>query len=155
MGADLGDFFDDLDRLRMPPVPLKTRSNAKRQGLRSSSKPRIKGEFLKGPIPLKWLSGAAGLGGKAPLAVALALCFESGRKRSQVVTLTSAILRRFSVNRKAKYRGLEALEDAGLICVERRPKKNPIVTILDGRESVIESLDPGQRFDGVGGKMAG
>jgi hypothetical protein len=153
MGAGLGDFFEDLDRLRMPPVPLKTRWNAKRQGPRSSAS-RIKGEFLKGPIPLKWLSGAAELGGKAPLAVALALCFESGRKRSQVVTLTSAVLRRFSVNRKAKYRGLEALKEAGLIRVERRPKKNPIVTILDGTESVNESLKAGLRFDGMGGKMA-
>ncbi|HEV3237401.1 MAG TPA: hypothetical protein VGZ25_10460 [Gemmataceae bacterium] len=132
-----------------------TRSNAKKKGLRSSSKPRIKGEFLKGPIPLKWLSGAAGLGGKAPLAVALALCFESGRKRSQVVTLTSAILRRFSVNRKAKYRGLEALEEAGLIRAERRPKKNPIVTILDGTEPEILLFETGQGFDDMGGKLAG
>jgi hypothetical protein len=113
MGADLIDFFDDLDRLRLPPMPLKTRSNVNKKGFRSSSKPRIKGRFLKGPIPLKWLSGAACLGGKAPLAVTLALCFESGRKRSQVVTLTSAVLRRFRVNRKAKYRGLEALRKQG------------------------------------------
>jgi hypothetical protein len=75
-----------------------------------------------------------------------------------VVTLTSAILRRFSVNRKAKYRGLEALEEAGLIRVERRPKKNPIVTILDGteeRQALNESLEAGQGFDDIGGKLAG
>jgi hypothetical protein len=155
MGTDLGDVFEDLDRLRLPPVPFLMRSRAKKKGPRSSSKPRIKGEFLKGPIPLKWLSGAAGLGGKAPLAVALALCFESGRKRSQVVTLTSAILRRFSVNRKAKYRGLEALEEAGLIRAERRPKKNPIVTILDGTEPEILLFETGQRLDDMEGKLAG
>ena len=37
----------------------------------------------------------------------------------------------FGIARHAKYRALEALEAAGLISVERRPKKGPIVTILD------------------------
>ena len=62
--------------------------------------------------------------------------FEAGRRRSKVVTLTTAILNRFHVDRKAKYRALRALEVAGLISVSRQPRKNPVVTILDERHGL-------------------
>lgn len=122
------DPFANLDRLRYRPgvstIPTPAQPPA-------PTKPtRIKGEFLKGPIPLSWLSVAAGLRGKAPLAVALAICFEAGWRRSDVVKLTTAVLARFAVNRKAKYSALAALEAAGLIRVQRRLRKNPVVTIL-------------------------
>src|SRR5262249_47178588 len=91
---------------------------------------RIKGGFLKGPIPLAWLSVACSLGSKAAISVSLAIWFEAGRRKSDLVKLTSAILERFHVNRKAKYRGLALLEEAGLIAVYRQPRKNPEVTIL-------------------------
>jgi hypothetical protein len=91
----------------------------------------MKGEFLKGPIPLAWLSRAAGLPGKSPLGIALAVMFEVGRKRTQEVILTNAVVARFGLNRKSKYRGTAALERAGLIAVKRRPQKNPIVTVLE------------------------
>ena len=67
---------------------------------------------------------------KSPLATALAIMFEVGRRRSQEITLTSAILDRFHVNRKAKYRALKKLEGAKLISVIRTPRKNPLVTVL-------------------------
>ena len=123
------DIFTAIDRLRLQPghsllvEPLPPTSKPKPR--------RIRGEFLKGPIPLTWLSAAAKLRGKAPLAVALALWFEAGRRRSNEVRLTTAILDRFSVNRKAKYTALAALERVGLIRVRRQPRKNPIITIID------------------------
>jgi hypothetical protein len=89
-----------------------------------------KGEFLRGPIPLAWLSLAARLPGKT-LALALALWFQSGRKNSREVSLSGPILERFSVRRKAMYRGLDALQAAGLVSVAKQPGKNPTVTILD------------------------
>jgi len=108
-----GDFFENLDRLRLHSSQPEPQWEASGKGAKSSAKPkRVRGEFLKGPIPLKWLSGAAHLRGKAPLAVALAIMFEAGRRRSNEIILTSAILARFGVNRKAKYRALEALEGA-------------------------------------------
>jgi hypothetical protein len=87
-------------------------------------------EFLRGPIPLFWLTPATRLSGKA-LALALALWFQSGRKNSREVKLSSRILERFHVNRKALYRGLKALEAVGLVSVAKRRGKNPTVTILD------------------------
>lgn len=124
------DIFADPDRLRVRPgfvpvaVPLTATNKPPKPG-------KIKGEFLKGPIPLPWLSAAAKLRGKAPLAVALALWFEAGRRRSNEVRLTTAIINRFSVSQKAKYTALAALENAGLVRVHRQPRKNPVVTIID------------------------
>ncbi len=125
------DIFTRIDRLRLPAgfVPSAT---APALATAKPGKPtRIKGEFLRGPIPLRWLSAVTKLRGKAPLAVALALWFEAGRRGSKEVRLTTAILGRFSVNRKAKYTALTTLEKAGLIQVLRQPRKNPIVIIID------------------------
>lgn len=127
------DFFDDLDRLRLSPTGT-TMYDAEEARPQQKNSRRVRGEFLKGPIPLTWLTAASKLSGKSPLAVGLALWFEAGRRRSMTVTLTSAILARFGVtDRKSKYRGLSSLERGGLIEVVRVPRRNPVVTILDAR----------------------
>lgn len=89
---------------------------------------------------MDWLGAAARLPGKAPLAVGLEVWFEAGRRRSTEITLTTAVLMRFGIDRKAKYRGLVALEDAGLVRVQRVPRRNPIVTIIEAlQESVHQA----------------
>jgi hypothetical protein len=124
------DIFTTIDRLRVRPGTAQVGTSA--PAAPKPKKPgKITGEFLKGPVPLSWLSAAAKLRGKAPLAVALAVWFEAGRRRSNEVRLTTAILNRFSVNRKAKYTALTALEKAGLVRIHRQPRKNPIITIID------------------------
>lgn len=130
------DFFSDLDRLRItsePPSPPEELTS--KIEIVPTKLPRIQGEFLKGPIPLSWLSAAAALPGKAPLSVGLAIWFEAGRRRALQVKLTTAIVQRFGLNRKAKYRGLLGLEKAGLVEVHRQPRRNPLVTILT---SIVE-----------------
>ncbi len=129
------DAFADLDRFRLPPTPTEVRSETKRivKPIPVKTK-QIKGEFLKGPIPLGWLACAAKLSGKAPLAVALAIWFQAGQRRSKEVPLTTAVIERFGIDRKAKYRGLSALEKVGLVRVRRKPWRNPVVTILDWPE---------------------
>jgi hypothetical protein len=44
------------------------------------------------------------------------------------------VIERFGIDRKAKYRGLSALEKAGLVRVHRQPHRNPVVTIVDWPE---------------------
>lgn len=127
----MNDAFPILERLTLPEEQNCPLNPAKPSGIGSSfSSPKIRGEFLKGPIPLDWLGRAAKLSGKASLSVGLALWFEAGRRRSHEVTLTTAICDRFGINRKAKYRGLELLEQGRLISVVRRPRRNPLVAIL-------------------------
>ncbi len=71
------DIFTTIDRLRLPPgyTPTPEQSTPRSKPSKSHW---IAGPFLKGPIPMNWLSVAAKLRGKAPLAVALALWFEAG-----------------------------------------------------------------------------
>ena len=103
------------------------------------SRPRLprpaKGEaYMGGPIPMTWIAQAAPLQGRAwHLACALwfeALC-RKGKAKPATVQLTRKTLHRFGLmDRKAVYRALEALEDAGLIHVEVRNGRRPLVTIL-------------------------
>lgn len=138
------DAFTDLERFRLPPAQPETQGQSKLAVKTAQVKTkRIKGEFLKGPIPLGWLGCAAKLSGKAPLTVALAIWFQAGRRRSKEVSLTTAVIERFGIDRKAKYRGLSALEKAGLVQVRRRPRKNPVVTILDQAEKPPSFEDDG------------
>ena len=85
--------------------------------------------FLKGPIPGDWLAKAAHLPGKA-LHVGLAVWHLSALKNRTTVRLTRQALDRFGVNRDSGYRGLNALERAQLVRVERRQGRRPIVQIL-------------------------
>lgn len=61
---------------------------------------------------------------------ALAIWFEHGRRKNTTFKLTTAILRRFSINRKARYNALRELEQLGLITVRREQGKNPTITVI-------------------------
>jgi hypothetical protein len=84
--------------------------------------------FLKGPIPINWLQKAGQQSGKA-LHVAIALWFWAGIKKSSEIKFSVARQLNYGVKRNAVYRGLNALEKAGLISIERHIGRSPIVTI--------------------------
>jgi hypothetical protein len=116
----------DPERMRLRNSPHSAAS------ARQTMPPRPKqGErFLKGPVPLAWLSAAANLPGKS-LHVGVAIWFLAGLHRSRTVPLNNITSLRFGLDRNAKYRGLEWLEEAGLVTVERRLGCSPRVTLLD------------------------
>jgi len=91
---------------------------------------RVSQPHLRGPIPLNWLTRAAQQPGKS-LHVAIALWFVSGVTSSRCVPLSNVNGLRFGLDRNAKYRGLVCLEAAGLVTVERKLGRAPMVTILD------------------------
>ncbi len=91
-------------------------------------RPRQGQNFLKGPIPLDWLSAAARLPGKS-LHVGVALWYWAGLMRSGVVPLSNVAGTKFGLDRNAKYRALEWLEEASLVAVDRKPGRAPSVTI--------------------------
>lgn len=94
-----------------------------------------KGEkFLKGPIPMNWIEKASQQSGHA-LHVGMALWHLSGLNKSAKVKLSGSVLRRMGVDRYAGYRGLQKLEEAGLVEVDRHKGRNPIVTILDASDN--------------------
>lgn len=87
-------------------------------------------KFLKGPIPLRWLTLAATLRGKA-LHVGLALWFRAGLERSAIVPFNLGRLKHFGVERSAASRALTMLATRGLVSVQQRPGCVPVVTILE------------------------
>lgn len=113
--------------LTLPPVSKQVCRNNK-------SLPRHKngGKFLKGPIPWDWLSMASKVSGRGKaLHIAIVLWFLAGMNKKAMVTLSGKVLKDLGVKRNAAYRGLNALERAGLVSVIRHNGRSPIVTILE------------------------
>ncbi len=113
--------------LRLPPGSI-----PKGKPARAKVPRHRRGEmFLRGPIPLDWVTIASKLGGKA-LHVGIALWFFAGMKRTRVISLNLSQPERFGFDRFSGSRALAALEEAALVRVERHPGRKPVVTILDG-----------------------
>jgi DNA-binding transcriptional ArsR family regulator len=85
--------------------------------------------FIKGPIPLDWISRAANLSGKT-LQVALVLWYLAGLKRSTTVSLGAKQLSMMGVSRDAKYEALRRLKEAGLVSVEQSSGRAPLISLL-------------------------
>ncbi len=89
-------------------------------------------EFLAGPVPLAWLRVAAIWPGRA-LAVGIALWFKAGVSKRAKVKLTSRVREKVGLSRHSTHRGLAALEQAGLVDVDRQVGRSPVVTIRGRR----------------------
>jgi hypothetical protein len=61
----------------------------------------------------------------------LVLLRESRVRKENPLLVTTRCLTTYGFSRKDKTRALTVLETAGLIRVERRPRKNPLVTLLE------------------------
>jgi hypothetical protein len=93
------------------------------------------GYYLRGPVPLAWLSAAARLPGSA-LAVGIALWYLAGLRRTrQDLALSSERLQEFGVSRHAKDRALRHLAEAGLVEVARKKGRSPRVTLFAPAEA--------------------
>ncbi len=99
---------------------------------------RKEGKFLRGPILIDWLQSAGHLPGKA-LHVGNVLWFLSGVQRSSLVVFSYSLAEKFGVKRHAAYRGLDALEQAGLIKVERGKGKSPRVQLLEDPDGITDA----------------
>jgi hypothetical protein len=81
-------------------------------------------------LPEALFGRLAAMPGKC-LAVYLILLQRSRMERENPIALTSARLTRSGLTRKHKQRALCDLESAGLIRVEKRKRKNPLVHLLE------------------------
>ena len=85
--------------------------------------------FIKGPIPVGWISKAAALPGKA-LHLALAIQWLSGMNKGAPVKVSQKALGHFCISTDAYRDGLKRLESAGLITVARLPGQSPFVRVV-------------------------
>ena len=106
------------DILAPPPAP--------RKGRRITP---VKGRFIAGPLDIAWLARARQLGVSA-LWVGLSLWYLRGLRKSDTFVVSNLMMQEWDVQADAKGRALCALENAGLITVERRGKRSPLVTII-------------------------
>ena len=90
---------------------------------------RFHSRFLKGPISLEQLQKAARLPGRA-LHLYLAVRHRCDLRQSKTVTLPSAYLGTWGLDKDSKRRALTELELVGLITVGRRRGRTVVVTLL-------------------------
>jgi hypothetical protein len=114
-GKSLEQFFPRMDAPTVASLEL------------PSVAARLNRAFIP-PLPWRLLCLLAGLPGKA-LVIYLALWRLSRMYKTRTLDVTSTSLRGLGVSRMQKARGLQVLATAGLLTVDRRPKKNPQVTI--------------------------
>jgi len=124
-------MIPELELLRIsvgtPPDPTR----------RPRKRPSV-GYFVRGPIPLAWLSAAGRLPGRS-LHVGVLIWFLSGLHRgARTVKLTAQWRGSMGLERHAASRALERLQRAGLVEVDRKPGRSPRVTLLAGGHSGTE-----------------
>jgi hypothetical protein len=86
--------------------------------------------FIKGPIPLEWLTAVAMLPGKC-LNVAMAIQWLMGMSRGKPVKLTTRALRSLNVSDDTTSDCLRRMEQAGLIDVTRQSGQRPVICVRD------------------------
>ena len=116
----------DPSSLRLDQDGVKRSQGGARGGRRA---PPIQGKFIAGPIPVAWVVQASRLGVKA-LLVGLALWHLKKLRQADTFTVSNLMLQEWGVQPDAKSRALRALESAGLIRVERRGKRSPLVALI-------------------------
>ena len=117
----------DPDRFKLDHAVAQCTGAASRRSVRMGRKTGKL--FLRGPIPMDWLHGAAKLG-VSPLWIGCALWHLAGLKKSSTFLVSNLQLHRWGIERRAKSRALKTLSDAGLITVAGRGKRIPRVTIV-------------------------
>jgi hypothetical protein len=98
--------------------------------------------FLKGPIPMDWLSAAGKLPGKA-FNLGIAIWWLANMANSKTVKLTGRALGYVGISRDATSDALKRLEDNGLILVKRSPGQRPTVQILPIAQDVTKRENTG------------
>lgn len=115
----------DIEQFRAKPGDVQPQTRR-----RKSPRRKAGGWFIKGPIPGVWLVRASRVSYRA-LRVALVLWYLAGVTKSREVKPTWQTWERFGMSPDAGRQGLLALEQAGLVEVERHPGRCPVVTIED------------------------
>ena len=118
----------DPSRFRFGPSPAAPQQTGTRIGRRIIP---ISGKFIRGPVNVVWLSQARKLG-VAALWVGLALWHLRGLRKSDSFIVSNRMMASWEVKPDAKRRALRRLQKAGLIEIESREKRSPLVTLVVG-----------------------
>ncbi|MFL2807782.1 MAG: hypothetical protein ACJ0DG_01810 [bacterium] len=108
--------------------------------LKKSSKSRQYKEFIRGPLPLKWFQRASNISRTAGV-VGLIIWriayqrklwgIDSQRKTSGPIKVTNQTCMKWGVCANSKNAALRLMEEAGLIRLELKRGRSPVVQIID------------------------
>ena len=115
------DPYADLKQHRMTPEILATLAVVPRKIQKQRQ------HFVK--VPWTWIERLAGARYTATYRVALHILYRHWRG-GEPFALPNGMMSREGVERRAKWRGLMELERLGLVAIERRQRKSPLITVL-------------------------
>src|SRR3954454_5911626 len=118
------DWSDVPDAL----IPVRPLGSSGPEGRARAAKREA--QFIKGPLPLDWGAKAARAGHRHALPVLLALRYKTDTLRQPWVKPPAAVLRLLGVDKDARSRAIAALERAGLVQVQRRRGRPPLVRLV-------------------------
>jgi hypothetical protein len=82
-------------------------------------------------VPLWWAEAVAKAAtGGATMLVSIYLLHAAWKAKSTTFPLPNGYLKQHGVSRWVKYRVLRELETAGLITIERRDRRSPLITLV-------------------------
>ena len=103
-----------------------------------------------GRVPIPWLEAAFKVPSRFVLPVAMSLWWLKTMTKKNTVVLATDALKPWRIDAATKRRALLDLENAGLIAVDRKRGRFPIVTILDGDDLCADEYPKGD-FPSDGG----
>jgi hypothetical protein len=127
MSEDL-DPFNDLAALRIDPADPKLRFKSAAPAKKATG---WKKHFIK--VPWFWVERLSGAHHACTWKLAMHLLYEHWRNGRQAIVLSNSAVE--GVARRRKWEGLRELEQLGLVAIERRPRKSPLVSVLAEPES--------------------
>ena len=114
------DPFDDLDNWQLPPM------GEARIGTTPAKIQKRRKKFIM--VPLGWVEKLEGCSGHT-YHVALHLLYLHWTSHGKPIQVANGMLRYDGVSRRSKWRALTQLEQRGLIIIERRNRRSPIIRL--------------------------
>jgi hypothetical protein len=81
-------------------------------------------------VPLKWAADVAKATNSPGYMVLVLLAYLAWKTKSPTFILSNDHLNRYGIKREVKHRALARLEKAGVILVQRRGRRAPLITLL-------------------------
>jgi hypothetical protein len=107
---------------------LRLSARLQASGTSGKAERRTEKYFVK--FPSSWVDRLGTAKRISTYRIALYLLHQHWRTTGRALPLSNVALVSAGVSRREKWRGLEELESAGLVKIERRPRKSPIITLL-------------------------
>jgi hypothetical protein len=126
MVKDKIDPFDDLSKIALPADWWSKGKGTKAQ--KKAVKALMEESFAM--VPRRWMVLLKESNRAAPFKVIWWLLYRRWQSRGGPIQLSNVGLQELGVSRNSKWRALAAIEAAGLIRVERRTRKSPLIHFL-------------------------